>query len=1047
MTTTIRRYSLSAATLFVALMAIQGLRPPCALAQAEAASVSGRVTDQQSAVIPDVEVEIKNVATGVSQTTKTNGEGFYNFPFLPPGNYLMNVRKQQFRTVSVTRIVLNVQDSLSRNFVLQLGSSAESITVTVNTPNVDTADASVGTVVDRQFVENMPLNGRSFQTLITLAPGVLLTPANYNQEGQFSVNGQRADANYMTVDGVSANVAVSVVAGLRQDGGGGAIGYTALGGTNGLVSVDAMQGFRIQTSTFAPEFGRTPGAQISIVTRSGANDFHGTIFDYFRNDVLDASNWFANQSGLPKPAERQNDFGGVLGGPIVKDKTFFFLSYEGLRLRLPQTVVTDVPSLAVRTATVPQAQPLLNAFPQPNGPTLAGGLAQFTGSYTDPSTVDSGSVRVDHSFNSKLSIFGRYSNAPSQVTQRAWNTTYSVLSNPSFVSILSQVFTLGLTETLTPSLVNELRFNYSTTTANSSSDLDSFGGATPPSNSTLFPSFTSPSMGVFAMYLVGTWQYQVGKLANNQQRQINVVDNLSKAIGSHQLKFGVDYRRLFPISQSFAYLLEPVFLSVAEAETGVPLETEVAAHEKVPLVYNNFSLYAQDTWKALPRLTFTYGLRWDLNPAPHAGGGETLTALQNVNNPATINIAPTGTRLYKTTYGNFAPRIGVAYQLPRQPGRETVLRGGFGIFYDLGYGDTGLVTGSVPFASSNLLFFAPFPLTTAQATPPPFTLNAPYGPIYATDPNLISPRTYQWNFAIEQSLGASQTFSVTYVGELGRDLLRYEEYVDPNANFGSGVLVTTNAASSNYNALQLQLKRRLAHGLQALASYTWSHSLDNASSDAATYNTSSFYNPSLDRGDSDYDIRNSFSAALNYDIPAPHLTGVAAALLRSWAVDTYFLAYSAPPVDLIGSEIYAPPYVSILRPDIVSGQPFYLYGSPYPGGKAFNPAAFKAPPAGQQGDLGRNVLRGFGAWQQDFAVRRQFQFTERVGLQFRAELFNIYNHPNFGPPGNMLGTPQFGVSSQTYAQNLGSGGLGGGFSPLYQVGGPRSVQLALKLVF
>lgn len=1044
----IRRYSLTLAVLFAALAVSQALCPPCAFAQTEAASVSGRVTDQQNAVIPDVEVEIKNVATGVSQTTKTNGEGFYSFPSLEPGNYLMNVRKQQFQTVSVTGITLNVQDSLSRNFVLQLGSSAESITVTADKLNVNTTDAAVSTVVDRGFVENLPLNGRSFQTLITLAPGVVLTPANYNQEGQFSVNGQRADANYMTVDGVSANVATSTVAGMRQDGGGAAIGYTALGGTNALVSVDAMQEFRIQTSTFAPEFGRTPGAQISIVTRSGANDFHGTAFDYFRNDVLDASNWFANQSALPKPAERQNDFGGVLGGPIVKDKTFFFVSYEGLRLRLPQTEVTDVPSLAARAATPPQVQPLLNAYPMPNGPLLAGSLAEFTGSYSDPSTVDSGSVRVDHSFNSKLSIFGRYSNAPSEVTQRAWNTTLSVLSNPSFVSISNQVFTLGLTETLTPSLVNELRFNYSRTTATSASELDSFGGATPPSNSALFPSFASPTTGVFSLYIIGgAGQYQVGKLADNQQRQVNLVDNLSKTIRSHQLKFGVDYRRLSPISQSFAYLLEPVFVSVGQVETGVALETVVEAHKKVPLVYNNYSFYAQDTWKAMSRLTLTYGLRWDVNPAFHAGDGETLTALENVNNPATINIAPPGTPFYKTTYGNFAPRIGVAYQLFQQPGRETVLRGGFGIFYDLGYGDTGLATGSIPFASSNVLFGVPFPLTTAEATPPPFSLSPPYGPLYGTDPNLVSPRTYQWNFAIEQSLGASQTLSVTYVGALGRDLLRYEEYVDPNSNFGSGALVTTNAASSNYNALQLQFKRRFSHGLQALASYTWSHSLDNASSDAETYNTSSFYTPSLDRGDSDFDIRNAFTAALNYDIPTPRLTGVASALLRAWGVDTFFLADSAPPVDLIGAQTYAPPYLSILRPDIVSGQPLYLSGSEYPGGKAFNPAAFVPPAAGLQGNLGRNVLRAFGAWQQDFAVRRQFKFTERVGLQFRAELFNIYNHPNFGPPGNMLGTPLFGLSSQTYAANLGSGGLGGGFSPLYQIGGPRSVQLALKLLF
>jgi len=1017
------------------------------MGQTETATVLGQVTDSSGAVVVGAEAELKNVERGTITTGKTNDAGIYVFASVQPGQYQLTIRKVGFKQVDLLGVIVNVQDHIEQNFRLQPGSVSESVTVQGGAPLVDTEDATVSTVVDRQFVENLPLNGRSFQTLITLAPGIVLTPATYNQEGQFSVNGQRADANYVTVDGVSANVAASTVAGLRQDGGGAAITYTALGGTNGLVSVDAMQEFRIQTSTFAPEFGRTPGAQISIVTRSGTNAFHGSAFDYFRNDVLDANNWFANNAGLPKPAERQNDFGGVLGGPIYKDKTFFFVSYEGLRLRLPQTVVSDVPSLAAREAAVPAVQPLLNAFPVPNGAALPGSLAEFTGSYSDPSTVDTGSVRVDHTLNSKVTIFGRYSNASSEVTQRAWNGTLSVLSDPSYVSTQNQVLTLGSTQTLTPSLANELRFNYTTTTSTSSTELDSFGGATPPPTSVLFPSFASPATGAFAMYIAGAGQFQDGKLAQNRQRQINLVDNVSKVVGPHQFKFGVDYRRLFPISQPFEYLQEPVFFTVAEAETGVPFETEVLAHQRVEVIYNNISFYGQDTWRASSRLTLTYGLRWDINPAPHAGNGQTLTALQNVNDPATINIAPTGTPLYKTTHGNFAPRLGVAYQLFRRPGRETVVRGGVGIFYDLGYGDTGLATGSIPFASSNVLFGVPLPLTTAQATPAPFTLSPPYGPIYATDPNMLCPRTYQENLAIEQSLGASQTLSITYVGAQGRHLLRSEEYNVPNSNFGTGAIVTLSDASSSYNALQLQFKRRMSHGLQALASYTWSHSIDNASTDASTYNASSLYNPRLDRGSSDFDIRNAFTAAINYDIPGPRREGVAAVLLRSWAVDTYFVAYSAMPVDLVGAIDFTPPYISMFRPDIVPGEPFYLYGSQYPGGKAFNPAAFTPAPTGEQGDLGRNVLRGFGIWQQDFAVRRQFRFTERVGLQFRAEMFNIYNHPNFGPPGNMLGSPQFGLSSQTYAENLGTGGLGGGFSPLYQVGGPRSIQLALKLVF
>ncbi len=235
-------------------------------------------------------------------------------------------------------------------------------------------------MIDHTFVQNLPLNGRSFQTLIILTPGVVVTATAFDDQGQFSVNGQRADANYFTVDGVSANFGVTGYFPLVQAGGGALPALSASGGTNSLVSLDAMQEFRIQTSSFAPEFGRTPGGQISVVTRSGTNSFHGTAFDYFRNSVLDANDWFVNFHHLPKPQERQNDFGGVFGGPVFKDKTFFFFSYEGLRLHQPSTQETVVPDAASRQQAPATMQPYLNAYPVANGAELGAGLAQFNGS-------------------------------------------------------------------------------------------------------------------------------------------------------------------------------------------------------------------------------------------------------------------------------------------------------------------------------------------------------------------------------------------------------------------------------------------------------------------------------------------------------------------------------------------------------------------------------------------------------------------------------------------------------------------------------------------
>ncbi len=376
-------------------------------AQMETARVSGRITDPSGRAVPEATVRIVNLATGVGSETTSNNDGIYSFSSLIPGRYRITVHRDGFREVVLDGLVLNVQDIVDQNVRLEIGSVAESVTVTANAVNMNTTDGSVSTVVDRQFAENLPLNGRSFQTLIQLTPGIVLTPSSYADAGQFSVNGQRAASNYWMVDGVGANIGIGVSsAAIPGNGLAGAVGsFSALGGTNSLVSVDAMQEFRIQTSTYAPEFGRTPGGQISIVTRSGTNQFHGTLFEYLRNDVLDANNWF-NTSITPallKAKERQNDFGGTFSGPILKNRTFFFFSYEGLRLRLPQTALTTVPDLAARQTAVPAAQPLLNSYPPPNGQdNVATGVAQFNASFSNPATLDAYSLRVDHKLTDKL---------------------------------------------------------------------------------------------------------------------------------------------------------------------------------------------------------------------------------------------------------------------------------------------------------------------------------------------------------------------------------------------------------------------------------------------------------------------------------------------------------------------------------------------------------------------------------------------------------------------------------------------------------------------
>jgi hypothetical protein len=405
-------------------------------AQSPNGNINGLVSDPSSAAVLGAEVVAVNDVTGVQYITKTNSEGIYVLPNLPPGPYRLQVSKIGFKTMIKPDIVLNVQDALSVNFTLPVGAFHEVVTVQGGVPLINTENAAVGTVVDRQFAENLPMNGRSFQTLIELVPGVVTVPTSPSDAGQFSVDGQRANANYWTVDGVSANVGISAT-NIPGSGLAGSLGaFSAFGGTNSLVSVDAMQEFKIQTSSYAPEFGRSPGAQISIVTRSGVNQFHGTAFDYLRNDVFDANDWFADFARLAKPKERQNDFGGTFSGPLIHDRTFFFLSYEGLRLRLPQVALDTVPDESARQLAVPAIQPYLNAFPlDPGQPDLGNGVAQYNASYSNAATLDAYSLRLDHRLTDKWSLSARYNYSPSKIVDRGANDGPLSVVAPTGISL------------------------------------------------------------------------------------------------------------------------------------------------------------------------------------------------------------------------------------------------------------------------------------------------------------------------------------------------------------------------------------------------------------------------------------------------------------------------------------------------------------------------------------------------------------------------------------------------------------------------------------
>src|ERR1700730_3894992 len=320
------------------------------VAQSPIGAITGQVLDPSGSAIADAGIVVVNDVTGPQFTSKTNDEGIYVLPNLPPGSYRVQVSKVGFKTIIKPDITLNVQDALAINFTLPLGAVSEIVTIQGGAPLVNTESAAVGTVIDRQFVDSLPLNGRSFNTLLQLTPGVVIAPSNSISPGQFSISGQRTSANDFTVDGVSANFGIAPTTVIGASGTGSAQAFSAIGGTSSLVSADDLQEFRVETSSFAPEFGHTPGGHVLLTTRSGTNDWHGSVFEYFRNDVLDANDWFSNNAGQNRAPERHNDFGGSLGGPIHKDTTFIFLSYEGAHLRLQETFIGTVPSESARAA-------------------------------------------------------------------------------------------------------------------------------------------------------------------------------------------------------------------------------------------------------------------------------------------------------------------------------------------------------------------------------------------------------------------------------------------------------------------------------------------------------------------------------------------------------------------------------------------------------------------------------------------------------------------------------------------------------------------------
>ena len=1157
-----RRISVSRALLVVTLLCL-----PLPMF-AQNATVAGRVADSSGAVIVGAHVVATRAETGTDATTKTNGDGWFLLPTLQPGHYRLSVSKDGFRTVTKIDLELHVQDIITQNFTLPTGSVSDSVTVSGTSLGVETT--GVSTTVDHTFVENTALNGRSFQPLLLLMPGAVLD----NNTGYISIDGMRSDTNYFTVDGVAANVGVnnidsnSVGIGDLQSISGTAPSQNSFGGTQAMLGLDAMEEFKMQASSVSAQFGRQMGSQVQITSRSGTNAWHGSLFDYLRNDAFDARADYPLAPTTQKTKERQNDYGGTLGGPVVipglyngRNKTFFFFSYEGERNILPNASNTyDVPSVAFRegdsgllnewlatgyptlanaSSVMPaDVKALLKTYPLPNVPcanpsftpnpsnpqecletfyyydssgnphtfVARNGSATWEGEISNRQSMGNWSLKLDHAISSKLNSFVRYSNTTSDGTNLGPYGPTEVQT----VTNATKSATLGLNWLPTNVLSNSLRVNFSKASGGGTfgNPYIHDGGIAPGPNDIiddLRKNYTFAWAGLLGQPPYFTvW---VGSDRDATNRQWNVVDDITWVRGRHTLRAGIDWRHLFPDVTAYARGDLNLGYSVPDFYTDTAINIDRQTTNGGTIITNNYSTYIQDTWRVMPRLTLDLGLRWEINPPPHASNPGDLRFVTGWSDASTMTLAPAGTSYYNTPWHALAPRVGASYQLTKRPGWETTLRGGWGMFYDLAGAFALNAFDAYPFKVDTNLGVNPVPLETLGAVlatrPPPVVPTAPYPAnntfIGHMDKLAGLPKSYQWNVTMEQAMGKSQIISAAYVGNIARNLQRQERiliddtfnqliHVNSNPNFPSDSIIADRndpgyEDTSDYHALQVQYRRRMSKGLEALANYTWSHAIDSGSTSYTGFaDVSSPLPVNTYRGNSDFDRRHVFNAVLTYQPPkveglgATPMAKVLGALANNWMFTSNFKAQTGTPLTVQLSRSLRP-YLNATnipaRMDRVAGQPLWIHDDTVAGGRYLNPAAFAIPadcltldPLDcTNGNTGRNGITGFGYWQEDISVRRFFPIHERLRMELRGDFFNLLNHPNWANPNTSfeaivynnydfttLQSTSVGVINLLSKTGLSTPGMQantviGGLAQLYQQGGPRSIQVSLRLSF
>jgi hypothetical protein len=1053
------------AVIWIALSLAFVLLCSLAAAQSNNATLSGTVMDSDRAVVPDAAITVSSTATGLKRQTTTNGEGLFTVPLLPPGLYSLQAEREGFSVVKIENIELTVAGQLTQDIILQVSRLHEAITVSATSQLVQTDTSALTEVVNNRQVDLLPLNGRDFRRLTILLPGAA-PRSQRGSLGSFTVNGQREKANIFLIDGVDNNDSFRNQPSFNQ---GGVTGAPAT-----LLPVDAVGEFSLQTQGTA-EYGRNSGAIVNIVLKRGTNNFHGSAYDFLRNDNFDARNFFEST----KNEFRNNNFGGVVGGPIIKDRTFFFGGYEGQREFVFSPSVVRVPDAAdiasARNANLAAdreenalSTELLQFFPQPNLNVTAGNNYSFAAPNTNNS--DNFLAKLDHRFNDRYSMGGRYLFGDGdQVFPLTTGNGSPLPAYQTVVPTRTQLLGLNLSQVLTPHVVNETQVGYNRF-VQSFTPLDADFD---PANIGLVTGAKSmPTITVSGFVPLGApTNVPRGRVSSGYQ----FFDNLTWSRRSHILKTGGEYRRA--IVNSFNDQLARGrlnFDSLADFLAGrvAPGGTAVLrGSTRRDTFTNNFGLFAQDDWKITSRLTLNMGLRYEYLGVFREEGDRLSNFL-----PAQglIRVGEAGlSRLYEPDRNNFAPRFGFALDLT-SVGR-TILRGGYGVYYDTPSQDYFLLQG---FQNGGPGSPALNPLPGLGVFNLTFPAGAviPYGPgvpifgkasgslpttditIFAVDPNLRTPYVQHYNLNLQHELRPGTVFQAAYVGSNGVKLYRLRDLNQAtagpaalrqqrrpfNAQFPefSFINYLETSANSEYNALQITLKQRLARGFNLFGTYTWSKSIDDASNGiysgtrGVSYPQDS-YNLQAERAVSSFDLRHRVTINATYELRfLTNLLGSSAKrLVEGWQLSGIYTGQSGLPIT---------PFLSLDSSGTgeLNDRP-NLVGDPNSGPRTpkewFNKKAFVQPEPGTVGNSGRNVIIGPNLHSIDVSVNKLTRVAEHVSVQFRAEIINAFNRANLGLPTVDFNSTTFGAISETPDVTAGNPRLG--------EGGPRVVQFALKLLF